>query len=524
MSFDELLAKLQQVTEERDSYRKNYELALVELEKLRRGLHATNERERVSPEQLRLALETLAKTIPSLSPLLDPPNDQDGGSRDGGERGDRGKRPGHGRRPIPEDLPCVEIRVDLPENEREGMEEIGQETSDTVEWRRGGYVRVRVVRPKYADRSRPERGVACVEAPRRSYPRALFGPALLARILFGKYGEHMPLARLEKSFERDGYEIPRSTMCGAVEGVCEGGLARIVAAMVQDSKRAHTIATDATGILVQAKDKCRRGHVFVAIADRDHVVFHFAKKHDSTTVRELFRGFRGYLLADASSVYEALYRGDGSNLPPTEAACWAHCRRYFFKAIPSDPTRAVQGIALIDQLFALEREIDGRPPEQKREIRRQRAGPILEAFADFRARAQAAPDVVEKSPLAAALRYSINQWDALRRFLDDGRLPIHNNGSELQLRHVVLGRKNWLFLGTDDFGEHACTITSLIASAKLHDLDPEAYLRDVLRVLPHWPTIRMIELAPKNWRTTRERLDAQQLEQPLGQLDIPAAQ
>lgn len=474
---------------------------------------------------MRLALETLAKTVPSLSPLLAAAADEESDPKaDRGERGDRGKRPGHGRRPIPESLPIVEIRVELPVGERVGMDEIGQETSDTVEWRRGGYVRVRVVRPKYADPANVERGVACAEAPRRPYPRALFGPALMARILFGKYGEHMPLARLEKSFAREDYEVPRSTMCGVVEGVCENGLARIVAAMIEDSKAAHTIATDATGILVQAKDKCRRGHVFVAIADRDHVVFHFAKKHDGNTVRELFRGFRGYLLADASSVYEALYRGDGSDLPPTEAACWAHCRRYFYKAIPSDPTRALQGLALIDQLFALEREIEGRPPEQKREVRRARATPILEAFADFRTRAMSEPDVVDKSPLAAALRYSLNQWDALRRFLDDGRLPIHNNGSELQLRHVVLGRKNWLFLGTDDFGEHACTITSLIASAKLHDLDPEAYLRDVLRVLPHWPSNRVLELSPKHWLATRERLDPQQLEQPLGQLDVPAAQ
>lgn len=278
VSFDELLAKLQQVTEERDAYRKNYELALVELEKLRRGLQSTNERERVSPEQLRLALETLAKTVPSLSPLLAAAADEESDPRaDRGERGDRGKRPGHGRRPIPESLPIVEIRVELPVGERVGMDEIGQETSDTVEWRRGGYVRVRVVRPKYADLANAERGVACAEAPRRPYPRALFGPALMARILFGKYGEHMPLAGLERSFAREDYEIPRSRMCGVVEGVCENGLARIVAAMIEDSKAAHAIATDATGILVQAKDKCRRGHVFVAIADRDHVVFHFAK-------------------------------------------------------------------------------------------------------------------------------------------------------------------------------------------------------------------------------------------------------
>jgi transposase len=507
--------------QERDAYRKNLEVALVELEKLRRNLHSVHERERVSSDQLRLALETLASAVPSLAPLIEGgAGTSTGGSGRGTKPEDR--RPGHGRRPIPEHLPIVEIRVDVPEESRVGMEPIGEETADTIEWRRGGYVRVRVVRPKYADPNAPERGVACEEAPRRPYPKAYFGPTLIARILFGKYGEHMPLARLEKSFARDGFEIARGTMCGVVESACEHGLRRIVDAMIEDSRRAHTIATDATGIPVQAKDKCRTAHVFVSIADRDHVVFHYTKKHDSAAVTEIFKGFRGYLLADASSVYEALYRDEPDKPALTEVACWAHARRYFFKAVPSDPTRALQGLALIDRLFALERELADKPPERRRAARRARAAPILDAFAEWRNQQLAAPDVVEKSPIAAALRYSRNQWTALCRFLDDGRLPIHNNGSELQLRHVVIGRKNWLFVGTDDFGEHAATISSLIASAKLHGLDPEAYLRDVLRVLPYWPATRVLELAPKHWARTRERLDLQQLEQPLGHVDVPA--
>jgi hypothetical protein len=221
----------------------------------------------------------------------------------------------------------------------------------------------------------------------------------------------------------------------------------------------------------------------VTVAPDKHVLFAYSKRHDGAAVDELLDGYSGYLVADAHAVYDHLYR----NGAVIEVGCWAHARRYFFKALESDPERAKTALAWIGVLFALERSMTSTPAKKRREIRQARAAPIVDAF--FAWCDQEAGRVLDLSPMAQGIGYARNQRVALRRFLDDGRLPMHNNISELNLRREVVGRKNWLFVGSDDGGDVNATIVSVLASCSLHKIEPFAYMRDLLCLLPRWAPV-----------------------------------
>ncbi|XXY36403.1 IS66 family transposase [Sorangium sp. So ce260] len=383
------------------------------------------------------------------------------------------------------------------------MVRIGEEVSETLEWRPASFVRLQIVRPKFAKQGEPEAGVVIADVADSPIPRSLAGPGLLAHVLVSKYGDHLPLHRQEKIFERQGVHLARSTLCGWV-GSCAEVLGYLVEAMAKDALSAHCIAIDATGVLVQAKDKCRRGHFWVLVADRDHVLFRFTPRHNQDGPKTFLRGYKGYVQADASSVYEELFRTE----QVTEVGCWAHGRRRFFEAMSSDKERAMTALGFIHQLFAIDKATKELPPSRRTEQRRSRAQPVLDAFRAWLDREELL--VLPRSPIAGAIGYARNQWTALTRFLEDGRLRLDNNRSELELRREALGRKNWIFVGSDDGAEWNATIVSLIASCALHQLDPWAYLRDVLILLPSWPRERVIELAPKSWKQTLEHTDARQ--------------
>ncbi len=310
-----------------------------------------------------------------------------------------------------------------------------------------------------------------------------------------------PLHRMERTYGREGYDVNRSTICGWHEAVAQL-TAPLVEAMWDDARaNAPYLCTDATGVLVQDIEKCRRAHFFVVVAPERHVLFGFSPKHDAAAVDRLLAGFKGKLVADAHSVFNHLYEsGD-----VVECACWAHARRYFFKALASDAVRANHALELIGQLFALERAAPTGPPEEKRARRQQLARPIVD---DFLAWCDAeALKVLDETPISKAIQYARNQRGALRQFLDDGRLPLDNNISERALRRQAVGRRNWLFVGSDDGGVTNATLVSLLASCEMHGLEPYAYLRDLLCVLPSWPQTRVLELAPANWKTTAARDD-----------------
>lgn len=332
-------------------------------------------------------------------------------------------------------------------------------------------------------------------------PRSLCGPGLLADTLVRRWQDHLPLHRLERIYGREGLELPRSTVC---DWHANAALLvkPLIGAMWKDALRHSAyLCIDATGVLVQAREKCRRGHFFVVVAPLRHVLFGYQPQHDSAAVDALLKGYKGLLVADAHSVYEHLYL-TGEVL---EVGCWAHARRYWFKALDTDGTRARHGLSLIQELFQLDRQHAPVPAEEKLRRRQRESKPIVEAF--FRYCDEEALKVLDETPISKAIGYARNQREALERFLSDGRLPLHNNHSENALRREAVGRKNWLFLGSDEGGEVNATFVTLLANCQLHGLEPLGYLRDLLCLLPGWPVQRVLELAPANWRTTLARAE-----------------
>jgi hypothetical protein len=299
----------------------------------------------------------------------------------------------------------------------------------------------------------------------------------------------------------------------------------------------HCIATDATGVLVQpirddknqTRQPCRRGHYFVQIADADHVFFEYTPKETSAAVGELFKGFAGYVQADAKSVYDFLFRppdrgvdDDDTDLAVRhEVGCWSHARRRGWEtAITTKDPIAREMLARITRIFALDRSWKDRSHVEIKSLRELHLRPHVDAFFEFVAEQY---DRVkgQRGMLRSALGYPHRQRAALTRFFDDGRLQLTNNGSERELRRVAVGRKAWLFVGSDDHAQAAGNLLTLIASARLHGLDPEKYLCELFAVLPQWPRDRYLELAPKYWAATRARLRADELEREFTWFTIP---
>jgi hypothetical protein len=292
--------------------------------------------------------------------------------------------------------------------------------------------------------------------------------------------------------------------------------------------------TDATGFAIQPgpledgpRRPCRKGHYFVQIADRDHIFFEFTPKETSANVRAMFRGFEGYLQADAKSVYDVLFRPPDPGDPDDdgciriEVSCWSHARRKFWEAALAKQSVAREALVRIGKIFELDAIFrEKNPPSKVKQLRQKHLAPLVHEFLAFAEREyEHCKDT--RGSLRAALGYCVRQRVSLARFLEDGRLRLDNNLSESALRKVVIIRDSALFAGSDDHAEAAGHILSLIASARLHGLEPQAYLRDLIRVLPFWPRERFLELAPKFWAETRARLDARQLADEVGVIEVP---
>jgi transposase len=442
--------QLERALHERDEYRKLYELTHIELERTRRHIFG-QKAERVNLAQTQLALDAVVQAIRGSTnheeAASSPPNQSEASN---GPPGDAAPPPAnppkskerkvtpHGRQKLPEHLPFEEIVLMPPEVSGEmaaSLVRIGEDVSETLEWRRATMVRLRIIRPKFACKGEPERGVVSAPAPEAPLRRCMGGPGLIAYVLMSKFGDHLPLHRQEKIYARSGVSLARSTMCNWVEE-STSLLKYIVEAMAEDARNAHCIAIDATGVLVQAKEKCRRGYFWVMIADQDHVLFRFTPRHVQDGPKEFLRGYKGYVLADASNVYELLYKDE----KVTEVGCWAHCRRYFYEALSSDKERALAGIGFIGQLYEIDNDIKKKElaPAARTQDRRKRAERILEAFKIWLEVEQLT--ALPKSPIGKAIAYALNHWVPLTRFLEDGRLRLDNNRSELELRRQAVGR------------------------------------------------------------------------------------
>jgi hypothetical protein len=317
-----------------------------------------------------------------------------------------------------------------------------------------------------------------------------------------RWQDHLPLHRLESIYAREGVEIARSTLCRWHEALAE--LARpVVEAMRIDARGQPYLCTDATGVLVQAPERCRTGHFWVLVAPGKHVLFEFSERHDGGAVDRLLAGYEGYLVADAHVVYDHLYRSG----KVIEVGCWAHCRRYVFAARESDPERANWALERIRDLFLIDRAGTHLKRSERQRLREEKSRPIVEGF--FAWCEQQRDRVLDGSPMADAIRYALNQRVALERFLEDGRLPLSNNISERHLRRQAIGRKNWLFVGSEDGARVNATFVSLLASCQMHGIEPWAYLRDLFCLLPSWSTKRVLELAPAYWTRTLEDAEVQ---------------
>jgi transposase len=511
----ELEQRLARATHERDEYRKLYELVMIELERVKRHLRAQNHSERVDAAQVQLAFQQVAQLIVPrelAEQIAAAENaEADGRKKDG--RNVRGKP--HGRNKLPEHLPVERIEIPPAESLRtcaccgKALHKIGEETSEKLEWRPGSFVRLQIARPKYAC-SCEEGGVVIADLPDAPIDRGLAGPGLLAHVAVSKYADHLPLHRLEHMFAREGVPIARSTMTDWIAQVADL-LAPIVRAMAKASLSAHRIHTDDTGIPVQASGKTQKGHVWVYVADDVHVVFRYTPRRKSEGPREFLHGFTGYVQADAANLYDRIF-GDEDD-KATEVGCWAHARRRFFDAQVTDRDRALIGLGFIKKLYEVDHLVAKLPPARRTAERRARAGPVLDAFKQWLDAESLV--VLPKAPIADALGYVRNQWSALTRFLEDARLRLDNNAAERELRAVAVGRKNWLFAGSEEGAERACVIYSLVASCRIHRINVFEYVRDVLVRVGSHPARDVLELAPKFWKQQPEKIDTTQLADPI---------
>jgi transposase len=354
------------------------------------------------------------------------------------------------------------------------------------------------VRPKYACRYCKD-GVASPPPPVRPIVRGIAGPGLIAQIVVAKFGDHLPLYRQEDFFTRHGLHVPRSTQCDWVKAAAElmRPLYERQKELVLQSPVLWTDDTPVT-VLVGGDQGSRQGRLWTYIAEEHpYSVYDFTESRVRDGPASFLRTFQGYLHADAYGGYDHIYLG--SNEAILEVACWAHARRKFFDAHHSSPRQTHQVLEWIRQLYDIEDRARNLSPDARRELRATEAEPVLERLLAYLT--ELSGRALPKSPLSKAVFYALNQWRALRRYTEDGRLSIDNNISERTLRHQAIGRKNWLFLGSEQAGPRAAVLFTILAGAKRHRIEPWTYLRDLLLRL-HADDPRLDEMLPDRWAAT----------------------
>ncbi|MBT1159649.1 IS66 family transposase [Aminobacter anthyllidis] len=485
-----LLRDMAAAVESRDGEIERLQSIIKKLQRAQFGRRS----ERLDPDQLALALEDLdadiARIRESRPSILTPPVE----------------RPSH-RKPLPDHLPREDVRLDIEEAYcvccGGALHAIGESVSEMLDWVPAQLRVVRITRPKYACRACET--VAQVAAPERLIAGGLATPALLAQVLVSKYCDHTPLYRQSQIFARHGVDLARSTLAGWVGGACwwlEALHERLVKNVFASN---HLFADDTpVPVLDPGRGRTKTGRLWVYAREQrpwagpepPAAVYLFAPDRKAERPVSHLQHFKGVLHVDGYAGFEQLTASGDIVL----AACWAHTRRKFYDVVEATGSPvATEALRRIGEIYAVEADVRGQSPALRLAVRLQRSKPVVAAFhAWLEVQLQ---HISGRSTLAEAVRYALSRWTGLTRFLTDGRVELDTNPVERAIRPVALGRKNHLFAGSDGGGGRWAIVCSLTETAKLNDVEPYAYLADVLqRMLDGHPVSGLDELLPWAWK------------------------
>jgi len=412
-----------------------------------------------------------------------------------------------GRIPIPEHLERVEILLDIPEEEKvcpetaKPLKQIGWEISEKLEYRPGKLLVNVYKRPKYASPDSMASGdVGIIIAPMPDHPilKCKADVGLLSHIIVSKFADHLPLYRQDGIFEREGVTIPRATQTSWMLQIYDA-IRPLGGVLKEAVLEGDIIFTDDSIIplLVKGNGRVKKARMWVYVRGGPGpplTVFDFSTDRSKQRPLKFLGGYQGYVHADAYGGYDELFRKDGV----IEVGCWAHARRKFDESVSSRPQEATEIMARIAQLYQIETACKEMEPDERRRIRQERSLPILDDI--FMRLEELKPATLPSEPLRKAIEYALNQREALMRYLEDGWLKPDNNTAENAIRPLALGRKNWLFAGSERGGRAAALFYSLVQSCKACDVNPWNYFDDVLRRIMSHPMSRLRELLPDQWQ------------------------
>jgi transposase len=487
----ELCERLKHETSEKDKYQSL----------LRELLDAQRNRksEQLSKDQLAL-FETLWKAS-------DPDEEEQAkqeGSESAAEKEQQPEKPQakkrSSRKPLAEHLVRERIVHDLAESEKhcaccgKDLHLVGEETSERYEFIPAVMKVVEDVRLKYACDCTMKRA----EKPAQPIEKSTAGASVLAQVIVSKFADHLPLHRQEKMFERHGVEISRKTMGGWV-AQCGDLLETLYWAGKKVLFQSKVIGTDDTGVKVldPSLNFARTGRIWPYVGDAAHpvVIYDYTATRGRDGPVKFLEGYTGYLQADAYAVYDAFFKPARGLI---EVGCMMHARRYFIKALDSDQSHMGPALHLIARLYEVEDRAKGLAAEERLALRKLLSAPIMAKLNKYLLKIQ--DEVLPKSPGGKAVRYSLNQWDALSRYLEDGDLAIDNGATERANRDIAIGRNNWTFFGSDAGGRTAAVLMSFVATCKRNGVEPFAWFRDVLLRIAMHPVKCIEELLPHNWK------------------------
>jgi transposase len=472
---------------------------------LRELLEAQRNRksEQLSKEQLALFEAAWQARNPEGKSDADEDDDNFGNDAHGSLKPDEtpNKKRG-GRRPLARHLTRERIVHDLAESEKhcagcgKDLRLIDEETSERYDYIPASLRVIQDVCLRYAC----DCTVKSAGKPPQPIEKSTAGASLLAQVIVSKFADHQPLHRQEKMFERHGVEISRKTMGGWL-AQCAELLDPLYRSMKKELFGSKVIGTDDTGVKVLDRKLpfARIGRIWPYVGDSHHpvIVYDYTPTRGRAGPAKFLEGYKGYLQADAYSVYDAFFKPERGM---TELGCWMHARRYVYNALESDEQRMGPAMHLIARLYAVEDRAKALAlsAEQRLALRQRVSARLLGKLHSYLLELQ--QEVLPKSPSGAAVRYALNQWEALTRFLDDGELEIDNGAAERANRDIALGRGNWTFFGSDQGGKTAAVLRSFIASCKRCGVEPFAWFRDVLSRIPAHSVNRLEELLPHNWK------------------------